>query len=194
VDEVGGDAAVHAEEAAVDERGDGEGAKGLDAGVVHTRGVLVQTFALEGEVLGKVSALVVAAKEGELGGVPQLEGVEIEQTLDAETSAIDVVAEEEVRVVDEVTADFGGEELHEVIVLAVDVPADCYWTGYVDEIWLHGEEGGGLVEDEEGLVFCEPALAKEVLLKELAIGLANAGVIERVELIVGWTVDGRFWD
>ena len=39
------------------------------------------TFAFEGEILGEVAALVVTSEENDLGRIPDLERVQVEQTL-----------------------------------------------------------------------------------------------------------------
>lgn len=51
---------------------------------------------LEGEVLGEVAALVVAAEEEQRGRVADLQRPEVEDALDGEVAPVHVVAQEQV--------------------------------------------------------------------------------------------------
>jgi hypothetical protein len=66
---------VNAEEAAVNEGSDREGAEGSEACVVHARRVLVQAFAFEGEILCELLTLVVPSQKGDFVWEPELESV-----------------------------------------------------------------------------------------------------------------------
>jgi hypothetical protein len=68
---------VYAQKLLVHDRGEWEGAKRLQACFVHALGVLVLAFSLEREVVGQVTALMVAAEEEERIWIPDLEGPKV---------------------------------------------------------------------------------------------------------------------
>lgn len=57
-------------------------AEGFDAGLVDFLAVLVLALELKSEVIRKMSALVVASQEPERVGVPDLQGPEVQNTLE----------------------------------------------------------------------------------------------------------------
>jgi len=75
-----------------------------------------------------VAALVVATEQVEGFGVPHLERPQVKHTLDREVASIDVVAQKEVAC--GLGASAHVKELHEVVKLTVDVPANCARNGW----------------------------------------------------------------
>lgn len=94
-----------------------------DKGLVDVGIVLGETLGTECEELGHVAALVVAAEQIEAVGVQRLERVEQQQHLDREAPAVNVVAEKEIVFALGRPADL--QQPQQVVVLSVDVPADC---------------------------------------------------------------------
>ena len=90
----------------------------------------ILTLLLERKVLGEVTALVVAAEQEQRGGVADLEGPQVEDTLDAEVAAVHVVAQEQVLGSGRRAAHL--EQFHQVVELAVDVAAYSHWCLDVD--------------------------------------------------------------
>lgn len=56
-------------------------AKSLHTGIVHLVRIFVLAFEFEGEVVGQMSALVVAAEQPQRVGIPNLEGPQVQHTL-----------------------------------------------------------------------------------------------------------------
>lgn len=65
----------------VHDRCQGQGTKGLHAGVINALRVLVLALELEGEVVGEMSTFMVSPEQEERVGVPYFEGPEIENAL-----------------------------------------------------------------------------------------------------------------
>mmetsp|Transcript_25081 Transcript_25081/g.45376 ORF Transcript_25081/g.45376 Transcript_25081/m.45376 type:complete len:216 (+) Transcript_25081:402-1049(+) len=82
---------------------------------------LAEALVVEAVDLGDLSALVVAADEGDAIGIAYLQSEEEEEGFDAVVAAVDEVSEEEVVFVGTFTSDF--EEFDQVVELAVDVSA-----------------------------------------------------------------------
>lgn len=74
-------ATVYAQELLVHDGSQGQGAERLHASLVHGLGVLVLAFQLEGEVVGEMATLVIAAEQPKRVGVPDLERPQIQDTL-----------------------------------------------------------------------------------------------------------------
>ena len=72
---------MNAEELFVHDRGKGQCAEALHARVVDALGVLVLALELEGEVVGQVATLVVAAEEVQRLGIPYFERPEVQDAL-----------------------------------------------------------------------------------------------------------------
>jgi hypothetical protein len=68
---------MYAQELLVHDRSQWQRAKRFHACFVDLLAVLVLAFELEGEVVGEMAALVVAAKEPESAGIPYLQGPEV---------------------------------------------------------------------------------------------------------------------
>jgi hypothetical protein len=65
--------------------------------------------------------------------------------LNAEVTTVNVVTEEEVACLSRVTANF--EQLHEVIVLSVDVSADGDGCVHLQQVWLLAENLRTFLDD-----------------------------------------------
>lgn len=136
---------VDAEELLVHNSSQGQRAERLHAGLVDGLGIFMPALQLEGEVIRKVAALVVPAQQPEGLGVVYLEGPEVQDALDAEVSPVNVVAEEEVPRLGGVATDL--EELHQIVVLAVDVAADGDGRVHLEEVGLRAEQLGTRLDD-----------------------------------------------
>jgi hypothetical protein len=172
---------VDAEELLVHDCGQGKTAERLHAGIVDGLGVLVLAFELEGEVIGQVATLVVSSQQPEGLGVMDLERPEVKDTLYTEVTTINVITKEEVACLGWVATDL--EELHQVVVLAVNVTTDSDGGIHLEEIGLGAQELGALLNNPEGLLIGETSLTIEVLLQESNVGLGMGLVLE--ELLVG---------
>lgn len=188
--ELGAQATVNAEELLVHDSGERKGAEGLHAGLVHDLGVLVLALELEGEVISQVTTLVVSSQQPEGLGVVNLQTPQVEDTLYTEVATVDVITEEQVSGLSRVTANF--EQLHEIVVLAVDVTTYGDGGVHLEKVWLGAQELCTLMNDPESLLLSETALAIEVLLEELDVGLGLSLVLE--ELVVGRLVHGGCLD
>lgn len=113
---------MDAEKLLVHDSSEGQAAKGFDTGLVDGLGVLVLALELKGEVVGQMTALVVAAQQPERLGVVNLERPQVQDALDGKVATVNVITEEEVARLGRVAADL--EQLHQVVVLSVDVTAD----------------------------------------------------------------------
>ena len=95
---------------------------------------------LECEVVGQMTALVVSTQQPERLGVVDFERPQIEHTLDAEVAAVDVIAEEEVPGLSRVAANL--EQLHQIVVLAVDIAAHGDWCVHLEQVGLGAQDLG----------------------------------------------------
>jgi len=119
----GRQAAVHAEDAVLDERGEREVVKDVDAVAPHVDGaVLAQALVVEAVDLRDLARLVVAADERDAVGVAHLEREQQQERLDAVVAAVHKVAQEDVVRVGALAAHL--EQLNQVVELPVDVAAD----------------------------------------------------------------------
>lgn len=101
--------------------------------------------------------------------------------LDTEVPPVDIVAQEEIPRLCRITTDL--KELHQIVVLAVDVATDGNGRIHFEQVRLLLEYLCALSYDPKCLLFRQPALAVKVLLKELDVGLRP--VLRREELLVG---------
>jgi hypothetical protein len=92
----------------------------------------VLAFQLEGEVVRKMAALMVSSQEPQRVGIVDLERPKVEDTFYAEVAPIDVVSEEKVTGLGRVAADL--KQLHQVIVLTVNVAADSDGGVHLEEV------------------------------------------------------------
>lgn len=172
---------VNAEELLVHDGSEGKRAERLHAEVIDLFRILVLALELKGKVVGQVTTFVVATKEKERVRVPDLQCPEVEDALDGKVAAVDVIAQKEVAGVCGVATDF--KELHEIIVLAVDIAADGDGSVDFEQVGFLTQDLGGSCQDEAGLVIGETALAIKVVLEEGNIGLGRVLCAE--ELLVG---------
>lgn len=136
---------MNAQELLVHDSSQGQTAERLHASLVNGFRVLVFAFQLEGEVVCQVTALVVSAEQPEGFGVVNLEGPEIEHTLNTEVTTVNIIAKEEISRLGRIPTDF--EELHKIVVLAVNVSTDGNRGVHLEEIWLGTEQLGTLSEN-----------------------------------------------
>jgi hypothetical protein len=110
--------------------------------------------------------------------------------LDAEISTINIVSQEQISSFSWVTADL--KKLHQIIVLAVDITANCDWRIHFKQVGLGPEKFGTFMNDPKSLLLGQSAFAIEMLLQELDIGFG--AILRRPELVVrryveGWRLD-----
>lgn len=120
-------------------------AERLHASFVNGLRILVLAFQLEGEVIGQMTALVVSTKKPECLRIVDLEGPKVQHTLDTEVSAVDVVAQEEIPRLCGVATNL--KQLHQVVVLAVDIAAHGNWRVHLEKVWLCPQKLGALFEN-----------------------------------------------
>jgi hypothetical protein len=137
-----------------------------------------------------MTALVIASQKPQCLGVMNLEGPKIQDTLDTEISTIDVVAEEEIPRLGRIASNL--EQLHQIVVLAVDVTADSDGRIHLEEVGLRSQKLRTLSENPQRLLLGEPALAVEMLLEKVDIGLL-LGIIFK-KLLIGGLEHGRRLD
>lgn len=121
---------VNAEKLFVHNSRQWQGTERFHACLVDILRVLVLTLQLEGEIISQMATLVVTTKKPQAVWIPDLQGPEVEHTLNGKVSAINIVSEEEVSGVRGVSADL--EQLHQIVVLAVDISADGDWRIHLE--------------------------------------------------------------
>ena len=131
-------ASMNTQELLVHDRRQRQRAEGFDASLVNFLAVLVLAFELEGEIICKMSALVVASQEPECVGIPDLQSPEVQNALkkrqnhirklkrktaylNAKIASVDIVTQEQVSCFRRIATDF--EQFHQIVVLTVDVAA-----------------------------------------------------------------------
>lgn len=168
----------------------GQTAEGLHAGLVDGLGVLVLALELESKVIGQVAALVVASQQPQRVRVVNLERPQVQDALDTKVAAVDVIAEEQIAGLGRVAANL--EQLHQVVVLAVDVAAHGDGGVHLEEVGLGAQNLAAPSQNEEGLLFSQATFAVEVLFEKVDVGLGLRAV--GVELLVGGLVHGGSLD
>jgi len=78
---LGAQTSVNAEELLVHDRSKRESAEGFHACLVHCLGVLVLALELESEIVCKMTTFVVAPKEPESVGIPDLQRPQVKNAL-----------------------------------------------------------------------------------------------------------------
>lgn len=107
---------------------------------------------------------------------------QIEEAFNAVVAAVNVVAQEKVsRASGWITSNL--EELHQVVVLAMDVATDGNGRIYFQEGWFGMKNLGALFDNEQSLILGKTPLSIEVLFEKLYIGLLVCLVM--VEFLVG---------
>ena len=103
--------------------------------------VLPHALIVEAIVLSDASGFVVSSQDGEPFLVPDFEGQEEADCFSGVVSPVDIVSQEEVVGVGDVSSDF--EQLHKIVELTVNVSADKDGCSDVDHIRLLGEDFPG---------------------------------------------------
>jgi len=204
--QLGTQSTVYAQELLIHDGSQGQRTKRVHAGFVNSLGIFVFALQLEGEVVGQMTALVVSSKQPKCVGIPDLQGPQVQYALpisvqayvmrtvraylDTEITPIHIVAQEQVARFCRIAPDF--EQLHEVVVLPVDVTTHGDGGVHLQQVWLRLEDFGALLEDPQCLLLGQAALAVKVLLEELDVGFC--AVMRREELLVGGRVEGRRLD
>ena len=109
-----------------------------------------------------MATLVVSAQQPKGVGVVYLQRPEIQNTFDTEVAAVDVVTKEEVPCLGWVATNF--KELHEIVVLTVDVAADGDERIHLQAVRFGAEQLGAFPKYEKSLLLGKAALTVEVLL------------------------------
>jgi len=159
----------------------------LHAGFINGLGILVLAFQLEGEIVGQVATLVVSTQEPESLGIVNLQRPQVKNTLDTEVTTINVITQKEVSRLGGVATNF--KQLHQVVVLSVNVTADGNRCIHLEKVGLGTEELGSFLQDPKSLLFGEATFAVEVSFEKLHIGLLAGIVLE--ELFIGRLEHGR---
>ena len=95
-------------------------------------------------------------------------------------TTIDIISQEKVSSLLRISSDF--KQLHEIIVLAVNVTADSDGRIHLEEIGLLSQYLGALVDNIQRLLLRQAAFAVKVLLQESKVRLL--GVFGIIELLV----------
>jgi len=108
----------------------------------------------------------------------------------AEISTINIVSQEQISSFSRVTADL--KKLHQIIVLAMNITANCDWCIHFKQVGFGPEKFGTFMNDPKSLLMGQSAFAIEMLLQELNIGFAT--ILRRPELVLrrrveGWSLD-----
>lgn len=178
--QLGAETSVNTEELLVHNGSEWQAAKRFDTGLIDGLGVLVLAFELKGKVVCQMTALVVASQEPQRLGVVNLERPEVQNTFDREVTTVNIVAEEEVARLGRVATDL--EQLHQVVVLAVNVTAHGDGSVHLEQVGLCAQDVGTSLENEESLLFGQTTLAVKMLLEKVDVGLGACAV--REELLV----------
>lgn len=153
---------MNAQELLIHDSGEGKSAERVHAGLVDLLGVLVLTLKLKSKVIGQMSALVVSAKKPQGIWVPDLQRPEVENTLNTEISSINVISKEQVSCLGWVATNF--EELHQIVVLAVNISADSDWRIHLQEIGLLLQDLSTLLKNIQCLFLGQTSFTVEMLL------------------------------
>lgn len=137
-----------------------------------------------------MTALVIASQKPQCVGVVNLEGPKVKDTLDGEIATIDVIAKEEIPCLGRVTSNL--EQLHQIVVLAVDITANGDGRIHLKEVGLCSQKFRTLLDNPYRLLLGESALAVEVLLEKVDVGLF-LGIIFK-KLLIGRLEHGRRLD
>jgi hypothetical protein len=105
----------------------------------------VLALELESEIIGQMAALMVSSQQPERLRIVNLQRPQIKDALDAEVTPVDVVAEEEIPSLGRVAADL--EELHQIEVLPVDIPAHRDRCVHLQEVRFCSQKLGALPDD-----------------------------------------------
>lgn len=143
--ELGAQSTVDAEELLVHDCRQRQTTERLHAGLVYSLRVLVLALQLEGEVIGQMATLVVSAEKPKSLRIVNLERPEVEHAFYAKIAPINIVAQEEVSRLSRVATDF--KELHQIVVLAVDVAADGDGGVHLKEVGLLAQNLGTLLDN-----------------------------------------------
>jgi hypothetical protein len=143
--QLGTQATMNAEELLVHDGGQWQAAERFHASLVDGLRVFVPALELEGEVVRQVATFVVSAEQPEGVGIVNLERPQVQHALYAEVPTVDVVSQKEVSSLGRVTAHF--EELHQIVVLAVDVAAHGDGGVHLEEVGFSAQDLGALSED-----------------------------------------------
>lgn len=172
---------VNAQELLVHNSSQWQGTEGLHTRLVNILRILVLTFQLEGKVIGQMATLVVTTEQPQAVWIPNLQRPQVKHTLDGEVASVDVVSQEQISGIGWVTTDL--EQLHQIIVLAVNISTDGDWRIHLEQVWLLSENLASLVDNVDGLLLGETTFSVEMLLQECEIWLG--WILLGKELLVG---------
>lgn len=122
---------MHAEDIVIHDSGQSKEVKDLAAVAPHIeRTIFAQAFIVESINLGDLPRLMVATNEDDLIRVANFQRQEKEEGFNAVVATIDKVAQEEVVCLGNIAPHF--EELHQVVELTMDIPANLrdWWSMY----------------------------------------------------------------
>lgn len=145
--------AVHAQDLRINDGREGKGIEALRAIPPHSRiAVLAETLVVKPVHLRNLPRFVIAAQQRDVAGILELEAEEEREGFDAVVAAVDKVAEEDVVDVRRAAADLVGEEVEEVVELAVDVADDGDGGSHGLHVgFFHEQLGDGRAEALHGV-------------------------------------------
>lgn len=181
---------MDAQELLVHDCGKGKSAERVHAGLVDLLGVLVLALKLKSKVISQMSALVISAKEPECVWIPDLQRPEVEHTFDTEVPSINIISKEEVSRLCWISTDF--KELHQIIVLAVNISADSDGCIHLQKVGFLFQNLSSLLENIQCLFLSQTSFTVEMLLQECQVGLR--WILRGEELLVGGRVHCRSLD
>lgn len=119
--------------------------------------ILAHALIIEPVILGNASGLMVAPEDGESFFVAHLDAEQQADCLEGIVAAVDVISQEEVVAVGDVSTD--AEEFHQVVELTVDVAADVNRGSNIDHVGLLREDlskwgEGYLALSQRALISC----------------------------------------
>lgn len=175
--DAGTEPSVHAENAVINDRSQRHVVENISAVSPHIqRSVFPQAFIVEAIDLSDLSAFVVSSDEGNEIGVPDFEGQEQQECLDAVEAPIYEISEEEVADVGDISSVF--EEFEEIVELPVDVSADGDGGVYSLDVAFFDEYFFGFGAEVLDFLFCDHFSAPELL--NLFVNLAHYIIITAI--------------
>jgi hypothetical protein len=134
-----------------------------------------------------MTTFVVSSKHPKRIGIRQFQRIQVDQALDGKRSSVDIVSQKKVRCRGRVSTNL--EELHEIIVLSMDVSANRHWRWNLKQVGLASKKISSIMNDSRRLVDGETPLFEKMILEELAIGepvRKKHVAVTRLERSWGW--------
>jgi hypothetical protein len=117
-----------------------------------------------------MSAFMISPEEEDGIRVPDLERPEVENTLDAKVTSINIISQEKVSGSGGIAANL--EKFHKIIILSVDVATDSHWGVDVEEIGFGVQDLSSLLDDMERMFLSYSSFSVEMVLEKGDVRLA----------------------